>query len=134
MKIVSNHFIIICSVILSSLYYVVPSAPPESLTGMFSSATSLLITWSLPPEQDQNGVILGYNISYFAVDNSDNVTYTSTTETMINIIDLIVYTEYSVSVAAYTRIGTGPFDSIVERTDSARKFMILSDTDNNNNY
>ena len=68
---------------------------------------------------------MGYNISYFEVDNSDIVTYTSTEETMINITGLMVYTEYNVSVAAYTSIGTGPFDSIIERTDSARKFTIL---------
>ena len=105
--------------ILSSLYCVVPSAPPENLTGMFSSATSLLISWFPPPEQDQNGDIMGYNISYFKVDNSDTVRYTSAEETMINITGLMVYTEYSVSVAAYTSLGTGPFDSIIERTDSS---------------
>ena len=117
---VSNH--LLSFVILSSLYCVVPSASPENLTGMFSSATSLLISWFPPPEQDQNGVIMGYNISYFEVDNSDIVTYTSTEETMINITGLMVYTEYNVSVAAYTSIGTGPFDSIIERTDSSGKF------------
>ncbi len=41
---------------------------------------------------------------------------------MINISGLLVYTVYNVSVAAYTSVGSGPFDSIIIRTDSARMF------------
>ena len=40
---------------------------------------------------------------------------------MIDITGLLVFTVYNVSVAARTSEGTGPFDSIIVRTDSAGK-------------
>ena len=87
---------------------------------MNSSATSILVTWSPPPKDDQNGVIRGYNISYFVVGDELSTTMsTSETTTTINITGLAIYTEYSISVAAYTVIDTGPYDTVVTRTDSS---------------
>lgn len=97
---------------------IVPSSPPRELTGVNSSSSSLLITWSPPIQEDQNGIIQGYNISYFAAPNG-SVTDMSTSETTINITGLLFYTQYNVSVAAYTSVGTGPSDSTVVRTDSS---------------
>ena len=89
---------------------------------MNSSATSILVTWSALPEDDQNGIILGYNITYFIVDDELGATTSiSETSTTINITGLAIYTEYNISVAAYTIIDTGPYDSIVVRTDSSGK-------------
>ena len=88
---------------------------------MSSSATSILVAWSPPPEDDQNGIILGYNITYFVINDEISVVSRSVASTSINIIDLSIYTEYNISVAAYTIIGTGPYDSILVRTDSSGK-------------
>ena len=85
---------------------------------MNSSATSILVTWSPPPEDDQNGVILGYIITYIIIGDELSTTM-STPETTINITGLAIYTEYNISVAAYTVIGTGPYDTVVGRTDSS---------------
>ena len=79
---------------------------------------SLRITWTEPLEDDQNGVIIGYNISYFSLSAGGQPTNDFTSNTSLNISGLDVYTDYNVSVAAYTSAGTGPFDSIIRRTDS----------------
>ena len=79
---------------------------------------SLRITWTEPLEDDQNGVIIGYNISYFPLPANGQITNVTTSNTSLDISGLDVYTNYNVSVAAYTSAGTGPFDSTVIRTDS----------------
>ena len=97
----------------------VPSAAPVGLNGTFASPTSLIISWSPPPKDDRNGVILGYNVTYYPLLAPMNVTETSVNETFVVIPDLEIYTEYSVSVAAFTAVGTGPFASVMARTDSS---------------
>jgi receptor-type tyrosine-protein phosphatase Q len=97
----------------------IPSGPPMSLIGSNSSSTSLFISWMIPLLDDQNGVILGYNITYFALTNTTVVFTDSTSDLNINITSLMIYTVYNVSVAAYTSVGTGPSTSIEIRTDSS---------------
>ncbi|XP_019860969.1 PREDICTED: receptor-type tyrosine-protein phosphatase F-like [Amphimedon queenslandica] len=79
---------------------------------------SLRITWTELLEDDQNGVIIGYNISYFSLPAVGQPINNFTSDTSYNISGLDVYTDYNVSVAAYTSAGTGPFDSVIRRTDS----------------
>ena len=69
-------------------------------------------------EDGQNGVIIGYNISYYSVPGG-TISNRATTDTSYDITGLNPYTLYNVSVAAYTSVGTGPFDSIERRTDSS---------------
>ena len=69
------------------------------------------ISWLPPPFQDQNGVILYYQLIFSQsqfdipniVANSSTITYTVST--------LEEYTEYVFTVAAATSIGLGPFSS-----------------------
>ena len=101
---------------ITFVLFTAPSGIPLQLSGSNSSSTSLYITWSLPNAQDRNGIILGYNISY----TSGSIVYnTNTSETFINITGLMIYTQYNVTVAAYTSAGTGPADYITVRTDSS---------------
>ena len=105
---------------ITFVLFIAPSGIPLILTGSNSSSTSLYISWSLPNVQDRNGIILGYNISYTSGSIVNN---TSTSETFINITGLMIYTQYNISVAAYTSAGTGPAVYITVRTDSARKLI-----------
>ena len=75
-----------------------------------------MITWEPPPIEDQNGIILGYNISYNISDTELNELFVLTTSVVIG--DLEEFTYYNVSVGAATTNGTGPFTSVVARTDS----------------
>ena len=103
--------------------YTAPSATPVNLSGTNTSSTSILISWEPLPVDDRNGVILGYNVTYES--NDSDLVHTNTIDAMINITDLLVYTDYTVSVAAYTSIGNGPIDSIVVTTDSTGILFII---------
>jgi hypothetical protein len=89
---------------------------------MFIDSTSLNISWSPPPFPDQNGNIVAYNITYQRADSSDSgMTMTSTLDEFIIISDLRPFTNYSVSVAAFT-IATGPSEQVTVATDSDSEF------------
>lgn len=103
-------------------HFIAPSGIPINLSGVNTSSTSLLISWQPLEVDDQNGIILGYNVTYFS--NDDDSVMTVTSDTMISITGLSVYTVYNVSVAAYTVVGTGPSDSITVRTDSTGELVV----------
>ena len=92
---------------------------PTLLDGMFVSSTSLSFTWSSPPEEDRNGVIVGYIVTYYPVLAPANVTTEEVVGTSIVLSGLMIFTNYSVSVAAFTAVGTGPAASVIRPTDSS---------------
>ena len=71
-----------------------------------------------PPQDDQNGIICAYNISYgLTTQNRTEYADVSTTELMIELISLKKFTMYEVVVSPYT-IAIGPEESVTVRTDS----------------
>ena len=90
-----------------------PSAAPQNVTAMAVDSTSISVSWSLPPLADRNGIIVGYNITY-----PDIEIELFTTELSIVISDLQPFTNYNVSVRAFT-VASGPPGSATVRTDSA---------------
>ena len=103
----------------------VPSAPPVDVNGSVLSSTSLRISWSPPPDQDRNGVILGYVVTYFSIPDGTEMS-SSTTEMFIELHGLDKFTNYSVSVAARTSVGTGPPASVIVMTDSDSELTLAS--------
>ena len=95
-----------------------------NVTGEFNDSTSINISWSPPPFSDQNGDIVAYNIIYQRTDSSGGgVVMTSTGDQFITIPGLRPFTNYSVSVAAFT-VAMGPFsEQTIVQTDSASEFM-----------
>lgn len=47
---------------LSYSSFAVPSAAPENVSAEAVSSTQILLTWASVPEQDKNGLILGYKV------------------------------------------------------------------------
>lgn len=47
---------------LFNSFFAVPSAAPENVSAVAVSSTQILLTWASVPEQDQNGLILGYKV------------------------------------------------------------------------
>jgi hypothetical protein len=45
--------------------FAVPSAAPENVSAEAVSSTQILLTWASVPEQDQNGLILGYKVRVY---------------------------------------------------------------------
>nr|XP_027812023.1 protein sidekick-1 isoform X1 [Marmota flaviventris] len=99
----------------------VPSAAPENVSAQAVSSTQILLTWASVPEQDQNGLILGYKILYRAKDldpepRSHTVRGNHTRSALLA--GLRKFVLYELQVLAFTRIGNGvpSMPLILERT------------------
>ncbi|XP_048186046.1 protein sidekick-1 isoform X1 [Perognathus longimembris pacificus] len=99
----------------------VPSAAPANVSAQAVSSTQILLTWSSVPEQDQNGLILGYKILYRAKDldpepRSHAVRGNHTQSALLS--GLRKFVLYELQVLAFTRIGNGVPSAplILERT------------------
>ncbi|KAJ8356844.1 hypothetical protein SKAU_G00196380 [Synaphobranchus kaupii] len=100
-----------------------PSAPPQDIKCTSPSSTSLLVSWHPPPAESQNGALAGYVVRYQVVGEEDG------TETMekpavpptsgqVLLQELEKWTQYQVTLAAFTTKGPGPESQpILCRTD-----------------
>ncbi|XP_054428409.1 protein sidekick-1 [Pteronotus mesoamericanus] len=99
----------------------VPSAAPENVSAVAVSSTQILLTWASVPEQDQNGLILGYKILFRAKDldpePSSHVVRGNHTQSTL-LAGLRKFTLYELQVLAFTRIGNGvpSLPLVLERT------------------
>ncbi|XP_066129570.1 protein sidekick-1 [Saccopteryx bilineata] len=88
----------------------VPSAAPENVSAVAVSSTQILLTWASVPEQDQNGLILGYKILFRAKDldpePSSHVVRGNHTQSAL-LAGLRKFVLYELQVLAFTRIGNG---------------------------
>ncbi|XP_066154117.1 cell adhesion molecule Dscam1 isoform X2 [Euwallacea fornicatus] len=87
-----------------------PTLPPENVQCSVLNAQSLHISWEPPLPVGRNGVIQGYKVTYHSVgewyDNDDQQTkIISQLRTTIS--GLRKFTNYSMTVLAYTRSGDG---------------------------
>ncbi|XP_068091273.1 receptor-type tyrosine-protein phosphatase delta isoform X20 [Hyperolius riggenbachi] len=99
-----------------------PSAPPQDIRCNSQSSTSILVSWLPPPEDKQNGAMTAYSIKYTGVDGEDNnpheITGISSDTTQYLLEQLEKWTQYHISMIAYTDVGPGPeSDPILIRTD-----------------
>ncbi|XP_016415533.1 receptor-type tyrosine-protein phosphatase delta-like [Sinocyclocheilus rhinocerous] len=85
--------------------------PPQEVTCISPSSTSLLLSWA-PPLTDENGSITGYSIRYVAVEREKDliqrISDIPSNCFRYRIEGLKKGTLYSVTVAAYTDTGQGP--------------------------
>ena len=44
------------------MFHTAPSAPPRNVDVHAKSSTSIEVSWSPPPDDDQNGIIIGYQL------------------------------------------------------------------------
>ncbi|XP_039082013.1 protein sidekick-1 isoform X2 [Hyaena hyaena] len=99
----------------------VPSAAPENVSAEAVSSTQILLTWASVPEQDQNGLILGYKVLFRAKDLDpeprSHVVRGNHTQSAL-LAGLRKFVLYELQVLAFTRIGNGVPSSplILERT------------------
>jgi len=89
----------------------VPSKPPQNVTVAKdnSSSTSLFIHWRPVPANHQNGIILGYRIVYKTSAGEDTLKTknVSARTTATELQNLTKFTEYSITILAYTSKGNG---------------------------
>ncbi|CAH1168788.1 unnamed protein product [Phyllotreta striolata] len=87
-----------------------PTLPPENVQCSVLNAQSLHISWEPPLIEGQNGIIQGYKVTYHSVgewfDNEDQQTKI-VNQLRTTISGLRKYTNYSMTVLAYTSSGDG---------------------------
>ncbi|XP_060088861.1 receptor-type tyrosine-protein phosphatase S isoform X3 [Heteronotia binoei] len=99
-----------------------PSAPPQDVKCVSIRSTAILVSWRPPPAESQNGVLDGYSVRYRALDSEDvelrEVNNIASTTNQILLESLEKWTEYRITVTAYTKVGPGPESPpVVIRTD-----------------
>ena len=99
------------------LFYViisVPNAPPQNVQVDVTSVYTASVSWIPPPADQQNGVIRSYTIRLTNVVTRERLEFIATSSsTTYQLTSLQANTQYSVAVAATTRVGTGPFSQSV---------------------
>ena len=93
-----------------------PGIAPSNLTvsPVPLSSTSAYVSWTIPSLIYHNGIIQGYRLKYFQVNQSQNVIVTNVgNKTQLLLTNLQTLQNYSVQVAAYNSIGIGPYSRAV---------------------
>ncbi|XP_025423992.1 Down syndrome cell adhesion molecule-like protein Dscam2 isoform X3 [Sipha flava] len=87
----------------------VPSSHPLDVHCLPLGSQTLQMSWKHPEPQHWNGVIQGYVVTYDSIDRDDDIEIGSRRTSSLTIVltGLHKYTNYTLKVAAYTRIGTG---------------------------
>ena len=105
-----------------------PHSPPSDVQIVHVGRREATITWQLPVFEDQNGVIVYYQLiasqSQFNISDI-NVDINTTSHTLTNLEE---HVEYIFMVAAATRIGVGPFSSPMNFTtleDGMKAFFLF---------
>ncbi|XP_056269811.1 receptor-type tyrosine-protein phosphatase S-like isoform X2 [Pseudoliparis swirei] len=104
-----------------------PSAPPQDVQCRSTSSTSLLVSWRPPAVSGQNGVLEGYRVHYRAAGPAEGggeaggpeePPTVPAPEEQLLLQRLDKWTQYRVSVAAFTGRGAGPeSEPLLCRTD-----------------
>ncbi|CAE1158847.1 DSCAML1 [Acanthosepion pharaonis] len=88
----------------------VPSLPPQNVKARAFSSTSIEISWAESPYYTMQGVLQGYKVLYKEVRTDEDETEASqvrTSQFRVTIYNLKKYTNYSIEVLAFTRMGEG---------------------------
>ena len=86
-----------------------PSGPPENVTEVWVSSSSLWLEWRPPSEDERNGVITGYRLLLEREGGQEVRVHTPNTH--YNFTGLQQSTTYYYAIAAETSEGTGPFSN-----------------------
>ncbi|KAG0416087.1 hypothetical protein HPB47_006732, partial [Ixodes persulcatus] len=96
-----------------------PASPPVNITARPTGPNSIKISWEPPKEEDWNGHLKGYYISYRPVGSSDQY-YHKTVDVHnphqrqeIHLTNLRLSMSYSVTIQAFTSKGAGPMSQEV---------------------
>ena len=89
-----------------SMCLTAPSSPPETFMAGTLDPTSISLSWSPPPLENQNGIIRHYEVTLVALETGEIHIRTSVAHS-ITITSLRPYTTYNCTVAAET-VAIGP--------------------------
>lgn len=117
---------LISSPVIYSL--IVPSAAPSNMDAVLLNTSSVYLKWQAPSNESRNGILKNYHVIIRGYD-SNNVSRILTNMTVdgsspkLMLTNLTAGVTYSISVAAATKIGYGPYSlpSILRLDPSTNK-------------
>eukprot|EP00050_Salpingoeca_kvevrii_P004780 m.260809 g.260809 ORF g.260809 m.260809 type:complete len:2240 (-) comp11043_c0_seq3:122-6841(-) len=89
-----------------------PSGPPLDVTASTINSTAIRCSWAPPEPAMRNGIVVQYAVSVRAATET-TTDQRVTTDTTIDVSELIPFTVYEVMVAAQTTAGSGPASAAV---------------------
>ncbi|XP_076655513.1 Down syndrome cell adhesion molecule 1 isoform X9 [Halictus rubicundus] len=100
----------------------VPSGPPTNVRVDAVDQHTLKVTWKPPSREDWNGEILGYYVGYKLTSSDKLYTYETVDFSMedgkehhLQITNLKTYTQYSVVVQAFNKVGSGAMSDVTRQ-------------------
>lgn len=102
--------------VVNSLSFVsaAPSSPPTDVQVTVVSSTGLLVSWSMPPAADHNGVLRSYTVSITEENTGREISLTSQTNSL-TVDSLHPHYNYTCTVAAVT-VSAGTFSAPITVT------------------
>ena len=88
-------------------HIIVPTSPPTVNSYYAVDSSSLYLSWSAPPVDQQNGIIRYYNITLIELETGSIFSYTTTNMANFIITPLHPNYQYQFEISAVT-IATGP--------------------------
>ena len=89
--------------------HTVPSSFPENVTAIATDSRTLVVMWTPPPEDLQNGIIVDYTVNIAVSETGESFQRTADGNTTLLLTGLHPYYTYSITIAASTSIGIGPY-------------------------
>lgn len=90
--------------------YLVPTAPPGNREVYSVTSTSCEIRWGQIPDEDKNGVIIGYQLQYKSLFSSRQTVSLDGNTSSYHLTGLQSYTQYRISIVGVTSAGPGSHD------------------------
>ena len=106
-----------------------PNGTPEAVVATAASSKNITVSWNPVTADDRNGIIKGYIVNYQALPDGAilpkfrNITSEQQNEKQTLILEnLNEFTNYSITVLAFTIIGNGPASSaqVVETLEDSK--------------
>lgn len=98
------------------------------------SSVELCVTWDEVPPVDQNGIITTYEVFSVPETTFDGALIPdaiNTTNMSLFLVELHPYVNYTISVRAYTSVGPGPSEIVVQITpEDSRLHQFMSNSYN----
>ena len=89
----------------------VPSGSPVMIDIEAINSSSLRLSWDEPPAEEQNGIIVSYSINVTVLESEEQLSFI-TEGTRFELYNLHPFYTYSVTMAAATVNGTGPYSTV----------------------
>ncbi|KAL9978989.1 hypothetical protein ACROYT_G016578 [Oculina patagonica] len=91
-----------------------PALPPQNVTAINKTSTSIFITWTTVPANQRNGDILGYKVDYkrITATNTKRI-ITNASVHRANLTSLGKHRRYIITVLAFNQHGDGPGSEIM---------------------